>query len=95
MVRAQVKHLLRAVVPRHVLWGAQSGAVFDALRGDFMTDVVSVVDELLAEGAHATPLRLSSTDRSTHRVINLHADVLLRGQCVHAQQVVFLARLYS
>ena len=49
--RAQVKHLLRAVVPRHVLWGAQSAAVFDALRGDFMSDVVSVVDELLAEGA--------------------------------------------
>jgi hypothetical protein len=49
---AQVKHLLRAVVPRHVLWGTQSGAVFDALRADFMTDVVSVVDELLAEGAH-------------------------------------------
>jgi len=45
-----VKHLLRAVVPHHVLWGAQSGAVFDALRGDFMGDVVSAVDELLAEG---------------------------------------------
>ena len=49
-----MKHLLRAVVPRHVLWGAQSGAVFDALRGDFMGDVVSVVDELLAEGACMT-----------------------------------------
>ena len=46
----QVKHLLRAVVPRHVMWSEQSGAVFDALRGDFMGDVVHVVDDLLAEG---------------------------------------------
>ena len=46
----QVKHQLRAVVPHSVEWGSQAGAVFAALAGDFMVDVVHVVDELLAEG---------------------------------------------
>ena len=47
----QVRRELRPVVPRHVRWGAQAGTVFAELREDFMTDVISVVDDLLAEGA--------------------------------------------
>ena len=47
---AQVKRELRAVVPAHVKWGAQAGAVFQALAGDFMADAVAVVDQLLAAG---------------------------------------------
>ena len=60
----KVRRELRPVVPRHVLWGSQAGAVFDALRGDFMTDVVSVVDDLLQEGAtcvNMTPFAVCTT----------------------------------
>lgn len=46
----QVKHQLKAVVPHNVEWGSQADAVFTALAGDFMVDVVPVVDELLAAG---------------------------------------------
>lgn len=36
----------------HVKWGRQAGKVFEHLRSDFMTDVISTVDDLLAEGMH-------------------------------------------
>lgn len=45
-----MKHQLKAVVPHSVQWGSQADAVFAALAGDFMVDVVHVVDELLAAG---------------------------------------------
>ena len=46
----QVRDLLYPTIPRHVRWGAQAAAVFGNLTGDFMTNVVPVVDELLAAG---------------------------------------------
>lgn len=38
-------------VADHVKWGGQASKVFEHLRGDFMVDVISTVDDLLAEGA--------------------------------------------
>ena len=38
------------IIPHNVSWSLQAGAVFEHLAGDFMTSVVSSVDELLAAG---------------------------------------------
>lgn len=34
-------------LPKNVVWGSQSGAVFDTLAGDFMKPVVEIVEEVL------------------------------------------------
>jgi hypothetical protein len=49
-MNTEVVEFLYPTVPRHVKWGSQAAAVFEHLAGDFMTDVISVVDELLALG---------------------------------------------
>ncbi|XP_047019709.1 retinoid-inducible serine carboxypeptidase-like isoform X1 [Helicoverpa zea] len=36
-------------IPQHVIWGSQSGAVFDYLRGDFMKPVTAGIEKLLTE----------------------------------------------
>ena len=45
----QVRDLV-GIIPDHVTWGAQSGAVFSNLTEDFMLDVVGVVDDVLDRG---------------------------------------------
>jgi len=37
------------IIPENVVWGAQSGAVFEYQEGDFMKPVVDVVDSALKE----------------------------------------------
>ncbi|XP_013787581.1 retinoid-inducible serine carboxypeptidase-like [Limulus polyphemus] len=46
LMNGKIKEMLR-VIPKNVTWGGQSGAVFDALKGDFMKPVTDVVDILL------------------------------------------------
>ena len=43
------------ILPRHAKWGSQGMAVFDPLRGDFMSPVIDVVDDLLAAGPPPPP----------------------------------------
>lgn len=38
---------LALALPSNVVWGSQSGAVFDTLAGDFMKPVVAMVEEVL------------------------------------------------
>ncbi|CAL8470937.1 g10479 [Coccomyxa elongata] len=42
------------IIPDHVSWGGQSAKVFEELSGDFMVDVIKVVDDLLASGVPVT-----------------------------------------
>mmetsp|Transcript_14419 Transcript_14419/g.43620 ORF Transcript_14419/g.43620 Transcript_14419/m.43620 type:complete len:483 (-) Transcript_14419:261-1709(-) len=42
------------ILPKHAKWGSQSADVFDHLRGDFMSPVITIVDDLLASGVPVT-----------------------------------------
>ncbi|MCL7043710.1 hypothetical protein MKW94_021323, partial [Papaver nudicaule] len=42
------------IIPDNVKWGGQSGLVFSAFEGDFMTPRINEVDMLLAEGVNVT-----------------------------------------
>ncbi|KAI3923473.1 hypothetical protein MKW92_052484 [Papaver armeniacum] len=48
-----IKKKLR-IIPDNVKWGGQSGLVFTAFEGDFMTPRINEVDMLLAEGVNVT-----------------------------------------
>ncbi|CAL8100254.1 unnamed protein product [Orchesella dallaii] len=51
LMNGQIKHMLR-IIPKNVTWGGQSQEVFQALAGDFMKPVISIVESLL----NTTPL---------------------------------------
>lgn len=42
------------IIPKDVSWGGQSGLVFSAFSGDFMTPRIAEVDQLLALGVNVT-----------------------------------------
>jgi len=52
LMNSKIKTRLK--IPPEVTWGGQSADVFDHLAGDFMNDVVGVVDSLLAKGVMVT-----------------------------------------
>lgn len=50
LMNGPIRQKLGSVIPQNVTWGGQSGAVFSAQSGDFMTPVVDIVDDLLKDG---------------------------------------------
>ncbi|XP_031121468.1 serine carboxypeptidase-like 51 [Ipomoea triloba] len=42
------------IIPENVLWGEESGLVFENMYGDFMKPRINEVDELLAKGVNVT-----------------------------------------
>ncbi|XP_019185678.1 PREDICTED: serine carboxypeptidase-like 51 [Ipomoea nil] len=42
------------IIPENVLWGEESGRVFENMYGDFMKPRINEVDELLAKGVNVT-----------------------------------------
>ncbi|CDP14449.1 unnamed protein product [Coffea canephora] len=52
-MNGKIKKKLK-IIPPNVIWGGQSGPVFEALKGDFMRPRISEVDELLTKGVNVT-----------------------------------------